>query len=167
MSLATHAASAPSGELLLFLLTIWHPTWATPLRYAEDTIDWTVTAGIEGMITFPSTGFEGEDGGSSEGGVDERAMRVPDQDLVLWRRIEALIGYLDPGSGKPVPIKVMLHKYLSTNLSAPQESVTLDLADPTLQRDRSVSFTAASANVLNRSAPTSTYTLKNAPGLRV
>lgn len=165
MSLATYAASAPPGVLLLPLLEIMHPTWAEPLRYSPDTRDWTVTVDGE-EVTFPSTGLEGAGGGSDDSGVDERGFRVPDPDLVLWRRIEALIGYLDPGTGRPVPIVVTLRAYLTSDLTEPETVVVLDLADPRLERNRSISFTATTANVMNRGAPTSRYTLQNAPGLR-
>ena len=159
MSLLVHAASAPEGELLIFLLEITHPTWAAPLRFAEDVQDWVVTLEDDFEATFLAGSFEGDAGSSDDSGVDERRFRVADEDLVLWRLIEAVIGHA-------TPIRVKLRLYLSTDVTEPLGVVTLDLAEPRLELDRSVSFSATTANTTNRGAPTSRYTLQNSPGLR-
>lgn len=159
MSLTTHYVSAPAGELLLFLLELTHPSWPAPLRYAEDVRDWTVTLEDDEEATFPATGFEGEAGGSDDGGVDTRQLSVPDEDLVLWRRIEANIG-------GATPITAILRAYLSTGLGAPLAVVRLEVATPVQELDRSVRFEATTSNTMNREAPTLRFTAWNSPGLR-
>lgn len=150
--------------LTVYLLELSHPSWAAPLRYAEDTRDWTVTLEDGATVaTFTATGFDAEAAAADDSGIDTRQLSVPDPTRVLWRAIEALRGSDLAG---PAPgITATMRVYDSADLSAPLTVSALTLQDP-VRDDIAVSFTATTADTINRDAPTRKFTWENSPGLR-
>lgn len=166
MTLAHHFASNPAGERLVVLVELSHPTWADALRYAEDVQDWTVTLEDSSEVTFPSTGFDAQAAPLNDSGDDGRSFTLPDEYLILWRRIESNKGYVDAGTQKPVPISVIVRAYLSSDVSAPAAVLHYSLSKPSRAQNRAVTFTASNTDYVNRNAPIERYTWASNPGLR-
>lgn len=158
MSLAIHSASGTPGELDLLLIQINHPAWATPLRYAVDTRDWTVTLEDSTTVLFPKMGGTSEGPPTDDTGVDLRNVQVADPDNVLMKRLEQLVGDVRE-------VEVKLYQYLTTDLTQPETYGVFAMANPS-RADRVVSFEASTLNTINRDAPTEKFTYDNSPGLR-
>lgn len=159
MTYQTHAASAPAGERLIVLIELHQASWPTVLRFARTVADQTVVIDGE-TVTFTAIGFDGESASAQETAIDERKMRAPDDDGLLWRRIRANIGSTET-------IKVTVYEYLSTDMSTPLRVTTLDLVGPGREKGSSaVSFQAASIDIGNMDGPAKLYTWANSPGLR-
>jgi hypothetical protein len=160
MSLTEHIVTAPAGEREVLLVRLNHPTWGTPLRYADDVEDWTVTDEESNSATFTATGADADGEPTDDTGIDSRGISVPDPDIILWRRFEVL-----SQAGDSTPVEVTVYRYLSSDLTEPAAYAILSLTSPS--RDgRVVSFEASNANAVNRDAPPRRYTYSNSPGLR-
>ena len=157
---ASHIITAPRNELHLVLLEIHGAALAAPLRFAESIDDWTVTLENGEIATFFGwTGFEADTSGSDDSGMDERSLRVPDVDRVLWRAVQRNIGSAEP-------LYVIVREYLSTDLTAPISSRLFELSAPSREIGGSaVTFTASSVDP-NLCMSAERYTWDNSPGLR-
>jgi hypothetical protein len=160
MSLQTHITQAPAGETDVVLVRLRHEAWPTDLLYADDVVDWTVIDDESNSVTFNQTGLDADGEPTDDSGIDSRQVSVPDPNLVLWRRLEAL-----SKAGDTRRVEVTVFRYLSSDLTEPAAFAILAMVGPS-RNERLVSFEASNANVQNRDAPTRRYTYANSPGLR-
>lgn len=164
MTIQTIAVAAEVRPL--YLLELSHPSWAAPLRYALDTVAWTVTHEVGGAgVLYPAWPFEAEAAGQDDSGGDVRAFRVPDPDLVLWRYCEAGIGEVDL-DGLPIPTTATLRVYALDDLTGPLSVSRLELHEPQLIDGIAVSFSAQSPDFADRDSAGERFTTTNSPGLR-
>lgn len=157
MTYETHAVAPTAGERDVVLVKLEHASWPNALRYADEVAD----VVISGDGTYLAIGADTDAGPTDDTGVDERSITIPDPDLILWRRLEKL-----SRNGSVLPVTVTISVYLSTDLTTPAiEPAVLRMTSPS--RDgRMVTFSASSADVVNRDAPTRKFTWANSPGLR-
>ena len=156
MTFQEHAVSPIQGDRVLLLLVINHSTWAAPLRYVDDTQNWTISGDV-----YSALGVDADFAPTDETGVDSRAIRVPDADLTLWRRLEKLARN---GDTNPVTATVYVRLVADSTVDV-VDPATLRMSAPS--RDgRMVTFDASSVDTLNRDAPYRKFTWANSPGLR-
>ncbi len=156
MTFQEYAVSATYGDRALVLVTISHPTFATVLRYVDDTQDWTIGGNV-----YSAMGVDADFAPTDDSGVDSRSVTVPDPDLVLWRRLEKLSR---TGDNQPVTVTFYVRLVSDTTVDAIEPSV-LRMASPS--RDgRMVTFEASTVDTVNRDAPSRKFTWANSPGLR-
>lgn len=162
MSYAGHAVRAPAGQYDIALVQLDHPAWPTPLRFADilDEAGVTVTLPDSSTAFFAATGAGTEAAPTDDTGIDSRRVVLPDPELVLMKRIEAL-----HYAGEDTPITATILLYLSTDLTVPVTTAVLRVAKPRCD-NRRVSFEASTANILNRDGPGFRFTYANSPGLR-
>lgn len=156
MSLPTIAVSVSERKLLA--LTISHPLWPSPLRYVNDTRNWTL-----GGVEYPGLPLDTTAGASDDDGGDTRATALPDPDLELWQRCQDVIGELDV-DGLPIPIVATVREYAESNTVTPLRTAVFELINPRCD-GVGVDFTLARPDLANRRAPVIRYTTLSNPGL--
>lgn len=164
MSLASLAITAEGR--LLEVLELSHPQWPAPLRYANDTIAWSVVhEGGGAAVPYAPWPYDGEAAGVDDSLGDERSLRVPDPDGTLLRYVLGTVGAVD-GLGNPIPTTAVLREYDTASLGAPLRVVRLELHEPVGEGGVAVGFRVQTVDFDDREAVDLRFTTSNCPGLR-
>ena len=160
MTFATHATQAPAGVVDTLVVRLSHAAWPNDLWYVDDVVERTFDDEDGNPVTAQPTGASADGEPTDDTGLDSRQVVLPDPDMTLWRRLEAL-----SQDGDERTVEVGLYRYISDSLTAPTVYAVLTMVAPS--RDgRMVSFEASNANVLNRDAPPRRFNYSDNPGLR-
>jgi len=164
-------ASAPSEQIILHTLELWHPAFVdeaglpTAIRVVRDHIDLDArleaSAPIDGgaIVRFVAMGFE-----LDLPPVD--TMPVPEITVTLDNVSREIVRHLDAAAESQSVIEVTYRPYLSTDLDGPQMDPPIHLVLTEVEADvMRVTGRARMLDVGNKAFPGESYTAKTFPGL--
>lgn len=147
-------ASAPADVTIIETITIDHPTFPSPFRFARTdkdvTLDGDVFSGSQFEVTLPQM---------SAGSSASLQISVSDIKLNVGKE-------LDVAAESLVPITVLYQSFLTTETSAQAEfSAPLEGTQLSLQ-DRTLVMSATYPDLVNKKIPAIEYSTNLMPGLR-
>lgn len=152
-------ATSPSNVAVLDTLEIVHPLVGTPIRIVKNRSDLSLTLETSSTVTFKGVAFTISLPKSDEGGVQAL-------DLVIDDVGEELKAFINTVKSSLLPVEVKYRPYLSTVLSAPQNSTPLRLVLSGIrQANNQVTAKASFGDLVNKLHISELYTRLKYPSL--
>jgi hypothetical protein len=158
-------ASAPSDEVILHTLEIWHPNFTTPIYVVRDfsdleaTIEATAARNAGTAVTFIAFAFDIVPPDVDKGGVPQCVIEIDNASRDILASIESAMGSTDS-------ITVIYRAYLSSDLTGPENDPPLELTIHSITADPfKVRAVAGFGNLANLKFPRLEYSAETFPGL--
>lgn len=158
-------ASAPSNDVILHTLEIYHPTFASPIRVVRDTADFTATLEASAprnpsaSVTFVGYSFDIVPPDVSDKALPQCVIEIDNVSRDILANVEAAMGSTEL-------ITAIYRAYLASDTSGPQNDppLTLTIFQITANLFR-IRATAGFPDLMNRRFPKLEYTAETFPGL--
>jgi hypothetical protein len=158
-------ASAPTDEVILHTLELYHPAFAAPIRVVRDHVDFTATLEATAprnagqSVTFVAFAFDIVPPEVTDGALPQCTIEIDNVSRDVLANIELAMGSTEL-------VTAIYRAYLDTDTTGPQNDppMTLTLTSISASLFR-IKATAGFPDLANRRFPRMEYTATRFPGL--